>query len=457
MIYLLHEGDIQLSAVSAAQHGMPRLCHGRVLNSERVSMAMAREWLGECEIHHKQKCSLPNMVFEGSASLPGPRDLLVVDVRRMNLCRVPHRSRYIALSYCWPKVNTFVTTKSNVTELYIPGALRDNEERIFQVIQDAVQCVSELGERYLWVDALCIIQDDEEQKSLQIQQMDRVYGSSLLTLIHAPPDARPQVEAHNGLAGYRKRHRTLKQVTYQVQGMELLILLLGGNSVIGESPWTTRAWTFQEERLSRRKLYFTETQMYFQCLCAVFCEDSVRERIEPSATIYPSRNLWNSAGLYSSYRDHQSQDHQGNWATWLSRNHNDDSISAIATYSRLVTQFSGRQMSNPGDIIASFEEVLSILRISLKTNFWFWIPEIYLNETLLWKETSPSSRRNISITPYSGLTFPSWSWAGWDTKIMLETFSVGFVYPEVEWFMIGQSGEAIKVVTQWLLQSFRQP
>ena len=404
-------------------------------------MGLARDWLNECETHHKQRCSLPDDAIGGSAP---PRDLLVVDVLRMNLCRMPPGSRYIALSYCWPKVNTFVTTKSIVTELYNPGALSDNEGRMIQAIQDAIRCVSELGERYLWVDALCIIQDNEEHKSSQIQQMDRVYGSSLLTLIHAPPDAGPEVEAPNGLAGYRKRYRWTKQVTYRVQGLELLIPSPSLDDVISGSLWTTRAWTFQEERLSRRKLYFTATQMYFQCSCAVFCEDSVGEGIDPSALIYPHTNLWNSSGLYGSHR--YSDKHS---ATSLSRTPGDDPKEAWGAYARLLSQFSGRQMSNPRDIIASFEGILSVFRDSLKTHFWFGLPEKYLNETLLWIEVGPCLRRTISITPSSTVTFPSWSWAGWDTAIDVEPVwpSRHHICPEVEWFVIIRSGEAIRLVT----------
>ena len=193
--YLDHAGDIQLSAISAAQYGMSRLFHGRAIHSERVYMGLARDWLIECESHHKQKCSLPAMAIGGPASPAGPRDLLVVDVLRMCLCQMPQGSRYIALSYCWPpNANTFVTTKSMKEELSVPGALRDNEMKLIQTIQDAIQCVSELGEKYLWVDALCIIQDDEEHKSAQIKQMHRVYGCSLLTLIHAPPHSGGRVE-----------------------------------------------------------------------------------------------------------------------------------------------------------------------------------------------------------------------------------------------------------------------
>ena len=444
--YLDHAGDIQLSAISAAQYDMSRLFHGRVIDTRRVNMALARDWLSECETDHKQKCSLPGTTTGGSASPAGPRDLLVVDVLLMNLCRMPHGSRYIALSYCWPKVNKFVTTKSSLTGLYIPGALRDKEERMFQAIQDAIQCVSELGERYLWVDALCIIQDDEEHKSFQVQQMDRVYGSSLLTLIHAPPEARPEVEAHNGLAGYRKRYQMTKQVTYQVQGLELLIPFTSLNDVISGSLWTTRAWTFQEERLSRRNLYFTETQMYFQCSCAVFCEDSVGEGIHPSACIEPATNLWNSSGIYSSLNHGRYNTNPP--PTWLSRTPIDDPVKAIAAYSRSVAQFSGRQMSNARDILASFEGILSVLREFLKTDFWFGLPERYLDEALLWIEAGPSLRRNAFITPSSKMLFPTWSWAGWDTRVDQDWFlPVANIYPEVEWYVIRQSGEAIQLVT----------
>ena len=437
-------GVIQLSAISAAKYGMPRRFHGRVFNSERVDMDMARNWLSECETDHKELCSFPDMAIGGSASPAGPQDLLVVDVLRMNLCRMPHGSRYIALSYCWPKVNTFITTRSNVTELYNPGALRHYEERIIEAIQDAIRCVSELGERYLWVDALCIVQDDEEHKSSQIQQMDQVYGSSLLTLIHALPNARAEVETHYGLVGYRKGSRMTKQATFQVQGLELLIPSTGLDEVISSSSWITRAWTFQEERLSRRRLYFTETQMYFQCSCALFCEDSVGEGIDPSASIHPNTNLWNSSGLY---RYRSVQGFHKHSATSLSRLPVDSPTAASDAYALLINEFSGRQMSDPRDIIASFEGILSVFGKSLKTDIWFGLPEKYLNEALLWIEAGPSLRRNISISPSSDMKFPTWSWAGWDTAVKLQFGYPGFILPEVEWFVISQSGEAIQLVT----------
>ena len=182
--------------------------------------------------------------------------------------------------------------------------------------------------------------------------------------------------------------------------------------------------------------------MYFRCSCAVFCEDSVGEGIDPSAFVYPRTNLSNSSALYFSVSAFDKYT-----STSLTRTSIDDPVKAINAYSRLVTQFSGRQMSDPRDIIASFEGILSVLRGSLKTAFCFGLPEKYLDETLLWIEIGPSSRRNISITPSSDTRFPSWSWAGWHTAVDLRFFIRSYIYPEAEWFVIDQSGEANKVVT----------
>ena len=45
------------------------------------------------------------------------------------------------------------------------------------------------------------------------------------------------------------------------------------------------------------------------------------------------------------------------------------------------------------------------------------------------------------------MTFPSWSWAGWDTAVEIEGVAIGHIHPEVEWFVISQNGETIQVVT----------
>ena len=114
-------------------------------------------------------------------------------------------------------------------------------------------------------------------------------------------------------------------------------------------------------------------------------------------------------------------------------------------------------MSDPRDILASFEGILSVFRESLKTDFSFGLPEKYLNETLLWVGAGTSLRRNILISPSSKIIFPSWSWAGWHTAIGLEPRFGGHLYPEVEWFVISQSGEAIQLVTPGSYHPLHRP
>ena len=131
-----HAGDIQLSAISAAQRGRSGLFHGRAFHPERVNLCMARDWRRVCEDQHERKCEFPALEIEDSVSTASPQELPVIDGRRMCLRRLPEGSRYIALSYCWPRVNTFVTSKSTVMELFTPGSLRErrNSFRLFKML-----------------------------------------------------------------------------------------------------------------------------------------------------------------------------------------------------------------------------------------------------------------------------------------------------------------------------------
>jgi hypothetical protein len=76
--------------------------------------------------------------------------------------------------------------------------------------------VSSLGERYLWVDVLCIIQDDEKSKALFISQMDIVYHHALLTIV-----AMSGQDANSRLPGLRPFTRP-QQLCKEVDGSVFL-------------------------------------------------------------------------------------------------------------------------------------------------------------------------------------------------------------------------------------------
>ncbi|KAF1987391.1 HET-domain-containing protein, partial [Aulographum hederae CBS 113979] len=258
-------GDIQLSSLSATEHGMPSLFHGRLVGSSQLDLSLVQHWIQTCESKHGRKCEVPAVDPETAQPDAFPDDLTVVDTRDMCLYHLPSGGRYIALSYCWP-VNThetFLTTRSLVQELFQPGSLKKYEAKFPLIIQDAINFAHELGERFLWIDALCIVQDDDTTKLAQIRQMDRVYGAATLTIVCAPPETADTTNI--GLPGYRPGSRLYQQASEDIQGVNLMTSTLDVDLILLDSRWDQRAWTFQEHRLSRRKLYFTGLQLFFQC------------------------------------------------------------------------------------------------------------------------------------------------------------------------------------------------
>jgi Heterokaryon incompatibility protein (HET) len=385
-------GDIQLSASSVSCLGKGSLFHGRALDSGRANIRLAREWLDLCKSEHGEICECPAIELKDAISPASPKDLLVIDVRRMCLFQMPEGSRYLALSYRWPTRDVFKTTEATLPELLIAGSLEAKVVALPQTIRDAICCVEELGEAYLWVDALCIIQDSEEHKRIQIRQMDRIYGSALLTIICAPADARDNSDVNDGLPCYRSRVLNCEQGLERVQGLDLLIPFIGVNMMVDDSRWCTRAWTYQEDRLSRRKLFFTDVQLYYQCSCSVFCEDTIGEGNSKLASIYPFSSLWNSNGIHAPQWENQSWE-----LSWISRAPIRNPVEGWEVYSRHLDQYSSREMSDPRDIILAFEGILSQFRHVMRTKFWYGLPEIYFDEALLWLEAGPHVRREDSI------------------------------------------------------------
>jgi hypothetical protein len=89
----------------------------------------------------------------------------------------------VALSYVWGEDPFFRTTKSEFTSLQRKGGLRESHIILPKTIKDAMLVVEMIGERFLWVDSLCIIQDDAAHKKEMISAMGSLYMHSLLTIV----------------------------------------------------------------------------------------------------------------------------------------------------------------------------------------------------------------------------------------------------------------------------------
>jgi len=125
-------------------------------------------WLGDCARTHNSSGDLPH--------IPESCQLRLIDVQRQCLVRARPDARYLALSYRWGQTEQFPTTKANITDRMRENGLPTNDIRIPLTIRDAISVTFKLGEKFLWVDSICILQDSDEDKREQINQMASVYG-----------------------------------------------------------------------------------------------------------------------------------------------------------------------------------------------------------------------------------------------------------------------------------------
>ncbi|KAF2087690.1 HET-domain-containing protein, partial [Saccharata proteae CBS 121410] len=220
-----------------------------------VDFSLLRSWLTICESRHGNACC---PTAQPDDQHPGPST--VIDCQDMCLRKNTPRNRYIALSYVWGAAKVFRHIKESSDYLHQPGSLQNLE--IPATIQDAIALVSGLGERYLWVDSLCIVQDDFATQAAAISSMDSIYADALFTIIAAHGDS-----ANAGLPGVRKGSRVHLQQRITTSQGDILSTIDSGSlrSGISRSTWNTRAWTYQERVFSKRTLIFMKGQAYWQC------------------------------------------------------------------------------------------------------------------------------------------------------------------------------------------------
>ncbi|KAK8024760.1 heterokaryon incompatibility protein-domain-containing protein [Apiospora arundinis] len=131
-----------------------------------------------------------------------PPGFRVIDVVNLHICQPLEAPRFVALSYMWSGGGSdeFQLLKILVEVLETPGSLANAP--LPGVITDTMALCRDMGERYLWVDRLCIVQDDAASKMIQIQAMDTIYQSATLTIATAL-----DCDDGTGIPGYKGRSR----------------------------------------------------------------------------------------------------------------------------------------------------------------------------------------------------------------------------------------------------------
>lgn len=335
-----------------------------------------------------------------------PLGFRLIDTEYMNIRQENDPASFAALSYMWASSgssNDIRLETGNVREFELPGGLITTS--LPGIISDAISLCNDLGERYLWIDRLCIVQDDENLKRGQISAMDTIYRSAAFTIVAALND-----RTGFGLPGYNNRPRAQYSSWFrpplspevEARGVHPN----GIEAIVNASSWNKRGWTFQERILSRVCLFITEYQAIFEC-----SGGTVEEELTWTAS-NPVRLVEGSIQSISTpLQTIEEPEHAGviaGTARYRLGIRPEEFLTTtlnLETYCCWIEKYSARQLSFGADIINAFSGVANVLNEAFGTAMVYGLPEKYMAQCLMWRCYGPLARRGEMAQ------IPSWSWA----------------------------------------------
>ena len=368
-----------------------------------IDYHLLRKWHSLCQNEHGDICAKP---FSATPKIL-PR---VIDVEHRCLRKATNTDSWVCLSYVWGAAKTLTLQKQNEQHLHEPNSLTSNV--LPAITEDALIVAKGLNCSCLWVDSLCIIQDDEQDKARFISQMDAIYAWASIVLF-----ATTGVDANSHLPGVSVPRDTIHEAftinnisliqTYDpIQGVSIDLRTQRAKPYIGTSVWDTRGWTLQERFLAARALVFTQNQVYWECDLAFWCEDSYRET--PGVLADPRKTSLCGGELN---------------LTWKPA----DFITFDHYYRVLVGEFSIRNLKYESDALNAFAGIINAFRRGMNIDFFWGLPACCMESSLSWGNRTSNLRRRRNTGTADGSSTevygPSWSWASWigDGSVKLDT------------------------------------
>ena len=334
---------------------------------------LLRGWLEICKYSHGGTCTPRGM--------PGTKTFCfrLIDISRRCVVQAPLHCRYFALSYVWGRVVQPLLTDITIDRFTADGGLSDDQPDITRTLKDAMCLCELLGQRYLWVDTLCIKQDSNEDKSQQMENMGLVYSCAELTVVSAAGS-----DSNGGLPGLRTGSRATRTYFGSLSGLQITSAYQPFAPCISTTTWHSRGWTFQEKALSQRLLVFTEEQIFYHCNVATWSEDTILENPEPAIDLELNGNR-----KYDEFAKPSAD------------------LTAFETYGIFVRDYAARNFTKSSDVSSAFRgiEELLVSQNNFK-DFLYGLPVPYFHQALLWSPEGHFPGRRLK-------EFPSWSWMGW--------------------------------------------
>jgi Heterokaryon incompatibility protein (HET) len=352
------------------------------------SFGFARKCVEDCISSPRHKlCKAP--------SVYAPSRLIYVgddegDPIRLCELNAEHAVSYVALSHCWGGGIPLTTTSDSIHEYRDQIAWKS----LPKLFQDAVTITRGLGVRFLWIDALCIVQDSKEDWEHESSGMRDLYEGAYVTIAAtSAPNSSQSI--------FSPRSKKLK-VRYQNTAKKEFILVARETTEahfpLGESdepvtlhgPLMKRAWCLQEHVLSSRVLHYTGFEIIFECRTDLRCE------CEPSpqavATV-PSK-ISKLCATKKKWRPYE-------------------------VWHDLVAKYVRRNMTKPSDKLPAISGIATKLQAVMNSEYLagLWLKNLL--DDLLWSSRPYLARPNRAPR-FDFYRAPTFSWASVDTEIEFE-------------------------------------
>ncbi|KAK1499370.1 HET domain-containing protein [Colletotrichum cuscutae] len=287
-----------------------------------------------------------------------------------NTAEVGKNIRYAALLYCWGKSNTFTIISATLADRqqgFSPSALPIS-------LQDALRVAQGLRMQYIWIDALCILQDSDEDWLYESARMASIYKNSFITILAAnAPDSGDgffSIAAHQCQIPVKPLHEDIQNAS----------IILDTSVQFKDEAISRRAWALQEWELAPRRLVFTSSRIH--CICPHSLLDKIK--MKPFFPMY---------------------------TPWLQRKE------VFASYwDGLVQNYSSRSLTNPANRLPAIEGMAREFDTLLNGRLGRYLAGLWqkqLERSLLWRQGGaldiflPKSQKS---RPEKWVA-PSWSWA----------------------------------------------
>jgi hypothetical protein len=241
-----------------------------------------------------------------------------------------------------------------------------------------------LGYSYLWIDALCILQDDQADWLVENQNMGAIYSNSSVTLC-----ASRARSVADGFLGHRTLPQDAPLPFHGPHSTEAKVYIREEDSSTHEEdePLNDRAWALQERYLSPRTLLFGSNQTIWECRTTHFSE---------------------SQALRSTPRNNQLCE---------------DFESPKELHQRwpeIIEEYTRRSLTNPSDRLPALQGLASHISTQvLNDEYLFGHWKSQLPRTLLWHTVGEYT---FTRRP-SGCDAPSWSWASVKGEVRCEAWN----------------------------------